>query len=310
MEVKDRYYFIVNQKSKTGKTAEMWGKLNQILKERKVDYEVFFTQHSGHAAQLADEICSRPEEKHLVVVGGDGTVNEALNGMHDFERVVFGCIPSGSGNDFARGFGLKGTPEEILEKMLGSQKETRLDLGQVSLPDGHKRKFIVSSGVGVDADVCYQALDAPVKKVLNRIHLGQLTYVLLTVKTLFTMPLTSARVVLDDGSERRLPNAIFISAMNFPYEGGGVPMAPAASASDGKLSCCCVYGIPRWRCFCYLPLLCLGKHGNIKGFDLIESTRLKISLEDEMCVHTDGEHCGKWKELVYEILPACVRVQI
>ena len=56
----------------------------------------------------------------LTAAGGDGTVNEVLNGMHDFDRVTFGCIPSGSANDFARGFGLAGTPREILEREAGA----------------------------------------------------------------------------------------------------------------------------------------------------------------------------------------------
>lgn len=308
MEMKGKYYFIVNQKSQTGKTADVWGALEKLLKERRVEYEAYVTQYFGHAAELAEEICAKPGEKHLVVVGGDGTINEALNGMHDFSHVTFGCIPSGSGNDFARGFGLKGTPQEILDRMLVCREETCLDLGQVTYADGQKRKFIVSSGVGVDADVCRQALDAPIKRVLNRLHLGQLTYVLLTVKTLFSMPLTDAEVTLENGTKRDLKRVIFISAMNFPYEGGGVPMAPRASARDGKLSCCCVYGIPRWLCFCYLPLLCLGKHEKVKGFDIIESSGFTISLKDEMCVHTDGEHCGRWREMEYEILPGKLRV--
>lgn len=310
MEMKGKYYFIVNQKSQTGKTADVWGELEKRLKERGVEYEAYMTRYFGHAARLAGMICEKPGEKHLVVVGGDGTINETINGMRDFSHVTFGCIPSGSGNDFARGFGLKGSPREILDRMLSCREEQYLDLGQVTCGGDQKRKFIVSSGVGVDADVCRQALDAPIKKVLNKIRLGQLTYVLLTVKTLFTMPLTDACVTLEDGTKRYLKKAIFISAMNFPYEGGGVPMAPRASARDKKLSCCCVYGIPRWLCFCYLPVLCLGKHEKIKGFDIIESSRLTISLKEEMCVHTDGEHCGSWKELEYEILPGYLRVRM
>ena len=309
MQVNREYYFIVNQKSKTGKAAAIWNELEQVLKDRQISYRAYTTRYAGHAGKLAKKICEKPGEKYLVVVGGDGTVNEALNGMCDFEHVVFGCVPTGSGNDFARGFGLKGTPREILVRMLSSREEGRLDVGQVTYGEKEQRKFIVSSGVGVDADVCRQALDAPIKKVLNKLRLGQLTYGLLTVKTLFSMPLTDAKVTLEDGSVRHLKKAIFISAMNFPCEGGGIPMAPRASATDGKLSCCCVYGIPRWLCFCLLPVLCLGRHEHVKGFDIIESGKMKIELEKAMCVHTDGEHCGSWKELEYQVLPGLLRVQ-
>ena len=201
MEVKEQYYFIVNRKSKTGKAAEIWRELEQVLKERKIPYHAYTTKYYRHATELADQICSKPGKINLVVVGGDGTVNEVLNGMHDFDRVTFGCIPSGSANDFARGFGLAGTPREILERMLDAKEEEYLDFGQVTYgEEGLTRRFIVSSGVGVDADVCRQALDAPIKKVLNRFHLGQLTYVVLTVKTLFTMPLMDAEVRAENGT--------------------------------------------------------------------------------------------------------------
>ena len=125
-----------------------------MLKERKIPYHAYTTKYYRHATELADQICSKPGKINLVVVGGDGTVNEVLNGMHDFDRVTFGCIPSGSANDFARGFGLAGTPREILERMLDAKEEEYLDFGQVTYgEEGLTRRFIVSSGVGVDADV-------------------------------------------------------------------------------------------------------------------------------------------------------------
>ena len=112
---------------------------------------------------------------NLVVVGGDGTVNEVLNGMHDFDRVTFGCIPSGSANDFARGFGLAGTPREILGRIAGREGGGVSGFRAGTIWRGRPyAAIIVSSGVGVDADVCRQALDAPIKKVLNRFHLDSL----------------------------------------------------------------------------------------------------------------------------------------
>ncbi len=310
MEVKEQYYFIVNRKSKTGKAAEIWRELEQVLKERKVPYHAYTTKYYRHATELADQICSKPGKINLVVVGGDGTVNEVLNGMHDFDRVTFGCIPSGSANDFARGFGLAGTPREILERMLDAKEEEYLDFGQVTYgEEGLTRRFIVSSGVGVDADVCRQALDAPIKKVLNRFHLGQLTYVVLTVKTLFTMPLMEAEVRAENGTIYRQKKAIFIAAMNFPYEGGGVPMAPKASAFDGKLSCCCVHDIPRLLCFFLLPVLCLGKHTRLRGFDIIESRKLEVTLKSPAVVHADGEDCGDQKKLCFEAVSGQLRVK-
>ena len=64
---------------------------------------------------------------YLIVVGGDGTLNEVLNGMHDFEKIRFGYIPTGSGNDFARGMKINGTPTENLERILQAEETTPID---------------------------------------------------------------------------------------------------------------------------------------------------------------------------------------
>ena len=79
MEVKEQYYFIVNRKSKTGKAAEIWRELEQVLKERKVPYHAYTTKYYRHATELADQICSKPGKINLVVVGG-GCAVTSLHG--------------------------------------------------------------------------------------------------------------------------------------------------------------------------------------------------------------------------------------
>lgn len=111
------YYFIVNRTSRSGHSKKVWTEVKKELDKSGAEYQVFFTDHAGHAWELADEICGYEEECiHLVVVGGDGTVNEVINGMHDFEKVRFGYIPTGSGNDFARGMKITGKPAEIRDQ--------------------------------------------------------------------------------------------------------------------------------------------------------------------------------------------------
>ena len=83
--------------------------------------------------------------------------------------------------------------------------------------------------------MCKKALHSRLKQVLNRFHLGKLTYLALTVQSLFTMETANAKVVTEHGGYI-LPKMIFAAAMNLPAEGGGVPMAPHASVQDGLLS--------------------------------------------------------------------------
>ena len=106
------------------------------------------------------------EPVYLLVVGGDGTINEVLNGITDFDKVRFGVIPTGSGNDFGRNLKLPKTPKESLREICACIRKDqrgealyRIDLGQVSWEGCEKpRIFGISSGLGLDALVCKKAL--------------------------------------------------------------------------------------------------------------------------------------------------------
>lgn len=299
------YHFIVNITSGGGKSRRVWEELQEYLMEHEIPYKAHFTEYEGHGAKLADRICSiRCEHVYLIVVGGDGSLNEVLNGMHDFDKVRFGYIPTGSGNDFARGMGIKGSPTENLERILNAGRVTTpVDLGLVRWGGGQEKLFAISSGVGIDADVCYQALHSTLKKVLNRMGLGSLTYLCLTVKSLFSMATTQVQVSFDGEEWRRIDRMIFVAGMNQRCEGGGVPMAPRANAFDGKFSVCCVWGIPRWKAFFLLPVLVLGKHERLRGFEVLDCQSFRVRLEREMVLHADGEFCGKVTEAEFICLP-------
>ena len=149
-------YFIVNQRSRSGKGAKIWREAEQVLQQRHMSYRAWTTEYEGHAGKLAQKICKRKDAQiSLVAVGGDGTANEVINGITDFARVRFGMIPTGSGNDLARGLGIQGSPAECLERILacledGDNACVTIDLGQVSWEGGAKRRlFAISSGVGL-----------------------------------------------------------------------------------------------------------------------------------------------------------------
>ncbi len=301
------YYFIVNKSSRTGKGAEIWKNIRKILKIRDVKYSSWETMYKGHATELAKKICNMPDEEiNLIVLGGDGTVNEVINGMCNFHKVNFGIIPTGSGNDFARGLNIKCTPEEQLGIILNSRKTETIDIG-LSTYGNVKRYFAISSGIGLDAIVCKKALTSKLKTILNKLHLGKLTYIILTIQTLFSM--TTADITISyDGKKRKCKKMIFAAAMNFRAEGGGVPMAPRADAKDGLLSVCCVHGIPKWRTFFCLPLLVMAKHERIKGFDIVNCKKCHLKSNRPMVLHADGEYCEDVKEVNFECIPEKLRL--
>lgn len=310
-------YFIVNEHSRTGEGTEIWKEVKAELNKRNVEYKAYVTEYPEHAFLLAEEITSlSSEEIKLVVLGGDGTINEVINGIKHFEKVRFGILPTGSGNDMARGLGVKGTPTENLERILkavesGKEHDYRMDLGEVCWNGGKRpRLFAISAGVGLDALVCKKAMTSKLKKILNKLHLGKLTYLLLTIQSLFSMETVELSIKADEKGILNKRKAIFSAAMNLRAEGGGVPMAPHAVAHDGKLSVCCLSGISKLQGFLYLPFLVMAKHEKLNCFEIINSKECRLHAKTPMVLHADGEYCGDVTDVTFRCLPGKLRVML
>lgn len=303
------YYFIVNPKSRSGKGIMIWREVKEYLDNNKISYKAVNTRYEGHATELAGSLPKIKEGRHnLIVIGGDGTINEVINGIRDFDTVNLGVIPTGSGNDFARGMGIKEKPAELIEKIVERPQIKKLDIGQAEFQNNNKKRyFAISGGVGLDAIVCKKALTSKIKKILNKIHLGKLTYLILTVQTLFSMTTADFEVYVD-GEKRKYNKVIFAAAMNFRAEGGGVPMTPKALADDGELSMCIVHTIPKWRTFFCLPLLCTARHERLKGFEIFNCKECRIRINRPMVLHNDGEYLGDVDEVVFTCVPGKLNI--
>lgn len=306
-------YFIVNETSRSGKTRQIWKDIQQSLIKADVSYEYMITQGRDHATKLASEISQRPEDNIcIVVIGGDGTMNEVINGIADFDKVRFGIIPTGSGNDFGGGLDLPKSPEENLQRIISSYKAGEdsyraVDIGLVGWGQNQKKLFGISSGIGLDAIVCKKALSSKLKNVLNKLGLGSLTYVLLTIITLFSMKTADFEISYDN-NKSTLKKTIFAAAMNLRAEGGGVPMAPNANPYDGKLSISSASGIPKWITFLCLPFLVAGKHTHIKGFNLVSCREASIHSSQKMTLHADGEYVADVTDLTFGVYPQKLRL--
>lgn len=292
------YYFIINPKAKTGQGSHIWKKVKQHLEKEKISYTYYFTHYEFHAIKIAQKICkNHTGKKTIVVIGGDGTVNEVLNGITDFDSVFLGYIPAGSSNDLARCLKLPDDPIEILTMILHRKHYNYYDQGLVSFPNlqGKKsRRFAVSTGIGFDAAICYEALHSNLKKLLNKLHLGKLTYVLLAIKQVLFLKHTNATLILDQKTTHSLPNLYFVATMVHPYEGGGLYMTPGANPKDQTLNVCAIYDIPKYKVYFYLPLLFFGWHKHIRhGILLTEAHQVEVLTEQDLIVHTDGEYAGK-----------------
>ena len=303
------YHFIVNPKSSSGRGIRFWWTVKDELDKRNVPYTVSFTKHLGHATELTKQICSDGTDiKNIVILGGDGTMNEVLNGIDDFTKVLVGYIPSGSSNDLARSLKIPKNPIESLNNILKPKKFKYLDYGMIHFLDTDlaPRKFICSSGMGYDASVCDEVQSSPLKKRLNRIGAGKFVYIAIAIKQLITLKSLSATLIVDGRKKDTYRKVFLVSNMIHKYEGGGLLMAPNADPSDGKLSICLVHSMSRLKAFLLLPTIFTGAHIKHKGVEAFHCSELEIIMDSDTAVHTDGEI----PSICRRIKVSCVREQI
>lgn len=304
------YHFIVNPKSSSGRGIRFWWAVKSELDKREVPYTVAFTKHMGHAIELSRQICEENEGiKNIVVLGGDGTVNEVLNGIPDCSKVLLGYIPSGSSNDLARSLKIPKDPIAALNNILKPVKFKYLDHGVIEFLDKDitARKFACSSGMGYDANVCCEVQESPLKKSLNRFGAGKFVYIAIAIKQLFTTGLT-ATVIVDGNKKDTYKNTMLVSNMIHKYEGGGLLMAPHADPCDGKLSVTLVHGLNPVKAFVLLPTIFTGKHIKQKGVEAFHCTEIEIIMDNETSVHTDGEVPAICKHIKVSCIPEQIRM--
>ncbi len=299
------YYFLVNEHGGSGKGSRRWDVVKPILDERGIQYEEYVPEYAGHATLLAKEISKKSDDDiRIVILGGDGTINEVLNGIEDFSRVKLALIPTGSGNDFSRGLHLpRHNPKKSLDMILNAGNGQKIDLGIVESAEINKKRiFGISAGFGLDAIVGTGINTSKIKIALNKMHAGKLSYALLTIKTLFSMKTERVKVTFDDEETREFNKLIFLAAMNFRAEGGGVPMAPKAKGNDGFLTVCAAHGVPKFLTFLMFPFLCAGLHARFKAFFIRDFTKMEIESEEKSTLHTDGELFGEVKKATFRVL--------
>ena len=286
------YHFIINPKSSSGRGIRFWWSVKDELDKQKIVYNAVFTKHPGHATELAKQICEEYTGiKNLVILGGDGTVNEVINGINNYSEVLLGYIPSGSSNDLARSLRIPKDPIEALSHILKPTKFKYLDHGQITFLDKEQtpRKFACSSGMGYDAAVCLEVQESPLKKSLNRFGAGKFVYIAIAIKQVLTAPRINATISVDGSTKETFKKVLLISSMIHKYEGGGLLMAPNADPTDGKLTVTLVHGLSKAKVFVLLPTIFTGKHIKYRGVETFHCSQIELQTDVNTAVHTDGE---------------------
>ena len=296
------YHFIVNPHSGTGIASKIWNTIKGELDRNDISYKLYLTEPYRGALTFANEISSNNKATTIVVLGGDGTLNEVVSGIKDFSTVTLGYIPCGSSNDFARSMKLETNPIKALYNILNPRETVSVNIGRITCKDGTSRCFAVSTGIGFDAAICHAALHSKIKNFLNIFHLGKITYSAIAVKEVFVPMRRNCTVYLDDYEASHFDKFFFATCMNQPYEGGGYMFCPAADPADDLLNICVYGGMGRIKFISSLLKASKGKHTGIKGIYFNSARKIRIVTGQKYAVHADGESCDFQNDITMEVM--------
>ncbi|WP_411678761.1 diacylglycerol/lipid kinase family protein [Clostridium thailandense] len=283
-----KHLFIVNPKAGKGKALQLIPHIKNAFKYSNEEFIIEVTKGEGHATELVKRYVNK-ENYRVYAVGGDGTLNEVLNGIANTESCL-GVIPSGSGNDFIKSIYKETLAENIIEDTIKGNTKI-IDLAKVD-----DRYFLNISSVGIDAEVVDNA------KVFKKYPFisGRAAYIFSAIVTIFTYKYRRIQLIIDD-KEITLENTLTTFA-NGKYYGGGMKVAPDADLQDGLFDICTVDKLSRIKMFTLFPKLIKGTHRQIEEVCFYKAKKIIVSSKDEITVNIDGE-IVKRKDVIFELIP-------
>ena len=300
------HFLIINPASAGGKTAARLTEIEAAAQGLSGKVTISQTQSPGHATELTREALRSGKTDSILVAGGDGTINEVVNGFFQQGQPVsdqppkLGVIPSGSGSDFVRSFTGSNTVAEAFAEIENNQP-TRLDLGMLKPLDGEPKVFANICSTGLSAEI---GVNANKSKLLKKIN-GALAFnwnIVTTTLRHKRFPLLVRTEACPDG---RLWEANCIAVCNGQYFGSGVRVAREADLSDGKLQMVIVHD--------HSPIGFLKGVNQIKaddknlpeGISKEKSAWIEITCNHpnrEVLIEADGEFAGRLPAR-FEVLP-------
>jgi len=296
-----KYFVIVNPTSGRGFAGKNIPQIEAFLTSHHLDYELVLTERPWHAAELAEK-GARENYDVIVVASGDGTANEALNGLMKareagFSHTALALLPVGTGNDFAYGMGVRGTLEENIA-LLAKNTRRWMDIGKVNggdYPDG--RYFGNGVGIGFDAYVGFVAADI-------RWTRGLLAYLLAALETIFIyFKAPTVRIEYEDKTLEQ--EALMVSIMNGQRMGGGFFMAPDGLPYDNTFDLCIAGAPGKFRVLQLLPTFMNGTQATQPEIRMDRAQKVTVTaLKGTLPAHCDGETlCKEGQSLSLELVP-------
>jgi len=302
----NEWMVIVNPNAGKGKGKKDWEKISALLKKEEIPFIVRFTEKKGHAIDLTLEAISGGYRK-FITVGGDGTLNEVVNGAFTTTvckstDIVLASIPVGTGNDWGRMFGIPLNYEKAV-KIIAGNKLMLHDIGLVSFYNGTEKKlryFINIAGLGFESVVVRKT---NIQKDQGRG--GKLIYFYNLLTSLLAYKNTRSEITIDG---EIINAAIFsLNVGNGRYCGGGMRQTPRALPDDGLLDVTIIKEMGKFEIIRNLKILYDGtilRHPKIDGY---KCKNIKVLSEAVMYAEADGESLGQ-TPAEFSIIPSGINI--
>ena len=305
----DKWLIIVNPNAGSKKGEKDWPKICKQLLAEGFDYDSLFTEHRGHAISLTKDYVGRGY-RNLAVVGGDGTLNEVLNGLFlqksvSLEEITLGMIPVGTGNDWGRTFDIPNDYRKAID-VLKQKKTFMQDVGKVTYyrkDEVQTRYFMNIAGMG------YDALVAKKTNILKEKGKGNpLAYFYFVFAGLFQYKFMEGVIEVDN--QIVFKGEIFSLNVGIcRYNGGGMMQVPFAIPDDGLLDVTLIKKASKFMVIRYARKLYDGSLVNLPMVSTFRGRSIRIRSTEKIYLETDGESLAH-SPFTFEIIPRCLKVII
>lgn len=291
------YLFIVNPVAGKGQANALAELIRERFEHVSATVRMEWTGQPGDATRIAREAAEGSPGLRVIAVGGDGTVNEVVNGLVGTSAIL-GILPCGSGNDTIRSLTGITDPRILLEAMLDAVPRA-IDVGCLN-----GRHFINIASVGFDAEVV--RLARLLRK--HRFVSGPMSYLSGVFVALIRRKTWAVRIKIDNGQEKVL-SVLFAAFANGRYYGGGMQPVPSASMQDGLLNLCSVRPMSRLRILKFFPRFRQGKHTDLKEVAITPFSDLVLMSDSILPVNMDGELFQE-REIHISIIPGAIQLLV
>lgn len=292
MDYTDRWFVIINPVAGKCKGLSDWPLISKLLRDNGIYYDAVFTEKKYHATELAVEAINRSYRK-IIVVGGDGTLHEVVNGVFiqksaDTTAITIGVVPVGTGNDWVRMFGIPHRYTDCIMAIVGGRSILQ-DIGHLSYVESkvHQKRYMANmAGIGLDACVNERYTRKKEKGIVT----GRLTYIMTLIHCLLTYRSIRMKIWVD--GDKVLEGKVLTGAIAIgKYNGGGMLQAPNAVADDGLFDLTIIHNASTFTVLRYFRSLFDGNIYDVPQAKFFRGRDIRIESERGI-IEVDGEPLG------------------